>query len=280
MMQRYYRENKFQHVQPKDFIVEVNNALDNNSGWFRDLIFTTKKPDFKAARLKKQDNNKYELKIKSVGEIHGPVSYTLLSENDSIIEQNWIDPFQKSTTVVLPPDFHRVVLDHERHSLDINRKNNQIRRQGILRKMEKLRFQFVTGVEEPERTTIYYSPLLGYNTTDQVMAGLLLHNQNVFQKRVEMRIAPMYGFGSERFNWMSAVRYNFRFEQSGWIENLWFEGNSTSFSTGGIPNRGSFTKIQVAGNLDFKRKPLNRNLSHHLFSSFTAVRESFPGNAR
>lgn len=276
MMHEYYAAHRFKHPKPQHFLGYVDRALKGNTAWFRDLINTTEKADFKVSGLKKAEAG-YELRVKSKGGIKGPVAYQVLGARDTILESGWIAPFAKKSSVFIrSADFDAVVLDGDRRSPDINLKNNRIRRTGLLRKMEKLRLQPLVGLEEANRTTLYYSPLLGYNTTDQVMAGILLHNQNVFQKQIEFRVSPMYGFGSQRFNWMAAVRYNFRFQDSRWIENLWFEGNTASFSTGGIPDRGYFVKGQLVGNLDFKRKPLNRNLSHHLFSTLTAVQERFP----
>lgn len=275
MMKAYFRDWQFKHPGPDDFMSYVGESLAHQDYWVEQLVYTTHKTDFKASGLKKSKSG-YDLQIKNRGRVRGPVELTLLSENDSTLHSEWIDPFGKDTTIQIEQkDFHRAVLDYNKFSLDINRKNNSIRRKGILKKAEPLRFQLFTGVEEPERTTIYYSPLIGYNTTDQLMAGLLLHNHNIFQKRLEVKAAPMYGFGSERMNWMASARYNFRFESSRWIENLWFELNTSSFSTGGISNRGNFAKGQVVANLDFKRNPQNRNLSHHLHYTLTGVQENF-----
>ncbi len=274
MMKAYYGDWQFKHPGPNDFMSYIGKTLAHRDYWMEQLIYTTHKTDLKAAGLKKTSSS-YQLRIKNLGRVRGPVELTLLTENDSTLHKKWLAPFGKDTTIrIEQKDFHRAVLDNNRYSLDINRKNNIIQRLGLLKKAEPLRFQWLTGIEEPERTTIYYTPLVGYNTTDQLMAGLLLHNHNIFQKRIEVKAAPVYGFGSERMNWMASARYNFKFESSRWIENLWFELNTSSFSTGGISNRGNFAKGQFAANLDFKRNPLNRNLSHHLHYTLTGVQEN------
>jgi hypothetical protein len=289
MMKNYFEEWEFKHPMPNDYMNHVNRTLNGNDAWMSDLIFTTKKTDFKIASLKKdrttstKDSSEYVLRIKSLGRVKGPVSYSLLTKKDSVISTTWLHPFEKRTVLkVKRGDFHKVVLDYERVSPDRNRKNNEISRAGIFRKTAPLRLQWLAGIEEPERTTLYYSPILGFNTSDGFMAGMLLHNYSLFQKQFEYKLAPMYGFSSNAFNWMGSARYNFRFQESRVVENVWLQVSSKSFSFSGEPNFNRFEKYEFAGNIDFKRNPLNRNLSHHLLYTYNYIVEgesSYSGSA-
>jgi hypothetical protein len=264
MMKSYFEDWKFKHPQPEDFLSYVDQSLGGESDWIKDLVHTTKKTDFKVTALKKSDDG-YQLKIKSIGKIKGPVNYTLLSKKDSVITTGWIKPFEKQTlTQINRKDFHKIVVDYGRVSPELNRKNNEIKRNGILRKTAPIRLQWLAGIEEPERTTLYYTPIAGFNTSDGFMAGMLLHNYSIFQKQFEYKLAPMYGFDSKDFNWMGSLRYNFRFEESPVFENIKIEAVSSSFSILGAPNWQRFEKYGIRTQFDFKRKPLNKNISQHV----------------
>jgi hypothetical protein len=289
MMKSYFEDWKFKHPQPNNYLSYVYRALNGEDQWMRDLIFTTKKTDFKIASLKKdkttskQTEKEYILSVKSLGRIKGPVSYTLLTKQDSVIATTWLRPFEHRAEVKIKnPDFHKVVLDYERVSPERNRRNNEIQRAGILRKTAPLRLQWLAGIEEPERTTLYYTPIIGFNTSDGFMAGMLLHNYSLFQKQFEYKLAPMYGFSSNAFNWMGSARFNFRFQESRLVENVWIQASSSSFSISGKPNFNRFEKYELSGQIDFKRNPVNRNLSHHMLYSYNYIVEgksSYTGSA-
>lgn len=275
-MQKYASDWQFKHPGPEDLWPYIAEMLDHGpDSWIYQLIHSTRKMDYKAASLKKHGKG-YNLKITSPGKIKGPVGYTLLSKEDHVIDQQWIAPFRKDTVVFLnDKKFHRAVIDYNRVTPEINRKNNTIRRRGIIRKTEPLRLQLFAGLENPARNTLYFSPLIGFNSTDRLMAGLLFHNITPLQKRIEFRLSPMWGFGTDRFNWMGALRHNFRFHESSWIENLWGEFSSASFGISMGGDGGYFEKYQLSAQLDIKRYPLNRNLSHHVFWSLTRINEQF-----
>ena len=47
-------------------------------------------------------------------------------------------------------------------------------------------------MKNPDRTEIYYMPVLGYNVYNSLMAGIVLHNVSFFEKKFEYAIMPMY----------------------------------------------------------------------------------------
>ena len=273
-MKAYFDRWKFKHPYPEDVWPFVQQASGDDAQWVKDQICTTKKSDFKIKKLKRTDSG-YDLTIKAKG-IEGPVACAALNDKGEILQEAWIHPFGRDTTVQISArNFHRLVLDHDRRTTDINRKNNSIRSNGVFRKMEPLRFQWLAGMEDPSRTTLYYTPALGYNTTDGAMAGLLLHNVSPLQKMFEFRALPMYGFGSNEFRGMATLQHNLRIQTSRWIENLRTELSAATFGTGGVGLGGSFTRYELASQLDIRRNPLSRNLSHHIHYAVTHVSETF-----
>lgn len=268
-LQNYYTDRKNKHAHPEHYLSAVQGSLGEAATWFEDLIYTTKAVDFKAQKLQKRSVGNYELTIRSLGKVKGPVNYSLLL-GDSVLTETWIPPFKKDTTLTIFSDaFDRVVIDYNDYTLDINRKNNQIKKEGILKKAETFKLQLFTGYENDSENTLYYAPLLGYNTADQLLAGVLVHNVGLFQKKYEFRAAPMWGFGSRRLNWMAAVRHNLRLNNSSLFENLWVELNTQSFSTRFGNRLGYFERAQLAVNADFNKHPMSRSLSHHAYADLT-----------
>ncbi|HPZ86726.1 MAG TPA: hypothetical protein PLQ32_01395 [Flavihumibacter sp.] len=51
-------------------------------------------------------------------------------------------------------------------------------------------------------------PAIGYNHYDGVMGGLLLHNIEAWQPKLEYLVAPLYGFRSKKFSGLTDIRYN------------------------------------------------------------------------
>lgn len=273
LLKNYFETNKNRHVYPENYLSAVRESLGEPDGWYRDLIYTTKVVDFKARKLQQNSAGNYNLTIRSIGAIKGPVSYAIL-RNDSILEETWVPPFKKDTTVTIDSsDFDRVVLDYHNQTLDINPKNNRIKKDGLFKKAEKFNVQLFTGLENGSQTTLYYTPLLGYNTTDKILAGLLVHNVGILQKKFEFRVAPLWGFGSKRINWMAAVRHNLRLNHSNLLENLWVELNTQSFSTRIRSGSGNFKRGQFAIQADFIKRPMTRTLSHHAYADVTVVSE-------
>lgn len=270
-LKNYYGDRKNKHAYPEHYLSIVQNSLSETSEWYEDLVYTTKAVDFKASKLQQNSAGNYEFTIRSLGKVKGPVSYSLLL-GDSVLAETWVPPFEKDTTLTITSNsFDRVVLDYPDYTLDINRKNNQIKKEGILKKAEPFKLQLFTGYENGSENVLYYSPLLGYNTADQLLGGLLLHNVGFIQKKYEFRLAPMWGFGSKRMNWMAALRHNLRLNNSSLFENLWVELNTQSFSTRNGSYRGYFERAQLAVNIDFKKHPMSRSLSHHANANLTYV---------
>jgi len=60
----------------------------------------------------------------------------------------------------------------------------------------------------PTKYALGLLPALGYNQYDGFMGGLLLHNIEAWQPKLEYLLAPLYGFKSKKFSGLADVRYN------------------------------------------------------------------------
>jgi len=201
--QAYFNEWAWKHPQPADVQASYEKASGKDLNWcFGELIQTADKPDVKARKLKND-----ELTYRSTA-VEG-FSFPVIAWNGAdSLGTTWIDGKHGRNTVALPwPNADRVRIDATDHTLDIDRRNNEVSSNGLLKRSKLPAFKFLGGLEREDRRSIYWSPAIGYNTHDGVMAGLALYNTVYPSQRFEWALLPMYGFqsnklaGGYRFEW-------------------------------------------------------------------------------
>jgi Peptidase family M1 domain len=208
IMQAFYQEWKFRHPQPQDLRRFFTARTDKNLDWFFDgLIGSNDKTDYAIADLKKNESS-YKVTVKNKGQLNTPFPISAIKD-DSIVSTQWYDGFTGKQTLDFPKgDYDALVIDEENLTLDVYRKNNKIRTSGLLPKMPPLKLQFLASIENPERTQLFYTPIIGYNEYDKFMLGLGLYNTTIPAKRFEFALAPLYSFETKNLNGVGTVKYN------------------------------------------------------------------------
>ena len=79
---------------------------------------------------------------------------------------------------------------------ELNRQNNFVRTRGIFPTVEKIKFQFLGSVDDPQRTQIFFAPAVGYNNYNKVMAGMAFYNSVLPTKKLNIVMLPMFAFGN------------------------------------------------------------------------------------
>ncbi|MBP8824059.1 MAG: M1 family metallopeptidase, partial [Flavobacteriales bacterium] len=190
----YFNEWAGKHPQPGDVRASYERTSGKDLGWcFGELIGTADKPDVKARKLKNG-----ELTYRSTAVDGFPFPVTAWNRTDSI-GTVWIDGKSGRHTIALPwPNATRIRIDDAARTLDIDRRNNEVRSSGLLKRARLPEIKFLAGLERDDRRSIYWSPAIGYNTHDGFMAGLALHNTTFPSQRFEWALLPMYGFNSNK----------------------------------------------------------------------------------
>lgn len=80
--------------------------------------------------------------------------------------------------------------------------------------------RFLAGLEREDRTSIYWTPALGYNAHDGWMGGVTLRNTTLPSQRFEWVAAPLYGFESERLAGGARFVWNHDRLRSNGLRNL------------------------------------------------------------
>lgn len=231
-MQNYFSTWKFKHPQPDDLRRIFEQETQKDLSWFfDDLIKTTKKIDYKIIHVKSMDNDStVSIKITNQGKVSGPFSISGIG-NGKVIKTQWYDPFQtkkRNVTFYTSGNIDTYKIDAAQAIPEVNRKNNTLRSKGLLKTIEPLRFQPIISLENPNKTQLFFSPLLGWNANDRLMAGMAFYNSFIPSKRMTYLIAPLYAFGSKRTNGYANLHYHILPQSI--FEDITIGVNSASFS--------------------------------------------------
>ncbi len=207
VMHVYFETWKFRHPYPEDMKAVFEKETGENMSWFFDELINAKgDPSFKIKSVKKINTNELQVKVSNTSTVPGPVFVSTIDKNGKIIETQKTVPFLESAFLYFDKkDVKKVVVDPLYIIPEKNRNDNTISLKSPLRKVEPLHLQMLAGANRPDKTNLYFMPVLGYNTSDGLQPGLALYN-NIFPfKNVEWALMPMYGVKSEKLNGTGSV---------------------------------------------------------------------------
>ena len=209
-MRNFFYEWKFKHPSPNDLKNSFERCSGKDLSWFFDeILHNVKYSDYKFKKIKlNKKTSVYEFVIKNKGGLNSPLNYSIL-QNGKTIDSIWVDGFiGKKYFTITNNNFDEVLIDANNQMFEINRNNNQIRKNGILRKIEPLNFKLLGIAENPTKTQIFYSPVVGWNYADGIMPGILVYNPILPEKKFQYRIMPMYGINSKELTGIAFAEYN------------------------------------------------------------------------
>lgn len=262
-MSFYFDNFKFKHPQPKDLRKTLEYFSGKDLSWFfDDLIGTTKKLDYKITKAKKNKEGLYEITLKNVGEVKGPVAICGLYKGQ-IKAMMWLDGFDGKQTVGYPPvQVDEFRIDYFQFMPDINRTNDRMKAKGIFKRIEPIRFPFAIAIDDPYQNQLFWAPAVGYNNYNGFMAGLALYNHAVFPKKVEYELTPLYDFTNKTMAGYANVNVNLHPKK--WFQQITIGTKAARFAYNDEPFILSFNKIAPYITVDFKKKNLRNTTSHSL----------------
>lgn len=270
-MQEYYEKWKFKHPQLKDLRSIFEAHSSKNLAWFfDDLLCTNKKLDYKLSSVHKSDTT-YRIKVKNRTGIAAPFSISAIKK-DKVLRTQQYDGFTGSKWLEFPKGKYSFLeLDYSRNTAELFRSNNVIRSKGIFKKVEPLTFQFLGSVQNSERSTVNYFPVVGYNRYDQVMAGLAFYNISFVQKRFEYLVMPVYSFGSNQIN--GAVKTIYHWNPNGFFQAIEPQLALKKYSYRNIPFELGYLKISPELDFTLRKKIARSPLSNTIKIKHTSIFE-------
>ncbi len=197
-MQVYFDRWKFKHPQPEDLKEVIEEVSGKKLDWFfEDMINSTKKLDYKII-AQQSDERGNLVKVKNVGEIVGPVCISAMRDG-KVAANIWYDGFDGTRVFeYLPGEYDAFKIDGFHDMPEIQRKNNTIRTKGVFKKIEPFRLQFLMSLDNPDKSQLFYTPVMGWNNYDHFMFGALFHNYSFPKRKFEWNLMPMYSSSTQQ----------------------------------------------------------------------------------
>jgi hypothetical protein len=209
-MAAYFEAWKFKHPSPDDLEEVFEATSGKNLDWFFDeLIPTTHHVDY-AVRSGKSKDGVYSVKVKNRGQIASPFAVEVLrnGESKSLVWTEGIKP-RSSTRVTISTEKGDIVKVNPMTGIpEYNRNDNTLRTEGIMRTVEPTTFKFLSSVDNPDHSQLFWIPLVGWNEYNKWMLGVNVHNRTVPRKNFQWSASPMYSFTSGTLAGLGHIEYN------------------------------------------------------------------------
>ncbi len=229
-LRAYYDEWGFKHPRPEDMRMVFERESGKSLGWvFNGFLATDEKYRVKAISLDRRTwegpDERWHLGHRAKGPWAVPFSITGFAGNDSLgtvwAWNNGHGHQGRTEYAGLPwPNVDRVRIDAGNRTLDIDRRNNTVRANGLLKRRAPLKFESLLGIERNDARSVYYSVLPLWNGHDGWQAGVSLRNTTFPSQRTEWVVAPLWAFGSERLVGAARIGHHFDRIRSSWFRNI------------------------------------------------------------
>jgi len=253
-MQRYFDEWHYKHPQPADFRKVVEQSTGKDLSWFfDDLINSTKKLDYKITSCNKKADGSWDVEVKNDGQIKGPVFIQGIKDKKIVSEMNY-DGFDGKKTLNFPSnDIDYFKIDYMENMPEINRDNNTIRTSGIFKKVEPLKLQFLGSLDNPDKSQLFFTPVVGWNNYNRWMIGLAFYNNILPEKKFEVELMPMLSYSTKDVAGYGRMTYHF-FPNSNLFQNISIGATTTRYSYTSHPIDLNFNKVAPELTIEFKTK--------------------------
>ncbi|MBI1307621.1 MAG: hypothetical protein GC181_13545 [Bacteroidetes bacterium] len=195
---KYFDKWAFHHPLPGDMEqVFVKTSGKDLSWFFGDLMHSEAPVDYRVNKV--EDGN---VLIENVGGIKAPYSVGYYYKGE-LQKEIWYDGHTGVMKHPIPSGAVDLIkIDPRSMMAESNRKNNSYRLNSLFGKIEPLNVDFsIKGyIENPDRTTMAWSPIIGWNSCNRGMIGVLLNNPVAPVQKYNFVATPMYAFGTKDLN--------------------------------------------------------------------------------
>jgi hypothetical protein len=126
-------------------------------------------------------------------------------------------------------------------------------------------------MEDPDKRTLMYIPMVNWTRENGFMAGIALHNGFILPKPIEYFFMPYYTFKKPGIAGFGRISYNL-IPYNNIILLAKFTLEGTQF---GAPGDQNYHKVKTGINLFFRPKRLNNPLSHSISGYYIAASDLF-----
>jgi hypothetical protein len=263
IMHDYYHTWMYKHPGPGDLRTVFESRSEKDLSWFfDDFLGTVKRLDYKIVRLENQ-----KLLIKNKGELNAPLLIAGMS-GDSIWSENWEDGFEGEKWINAPPgNYSEIRIDPDHKMSELFRLNNNIRTSGIFRRADPAQLRLLYTIDDPDRRSLIYFPLLYWNRTNGIMAGIAINNGTLIPKPVEYFVIPLYTFSTRGLSGYGKISFNVTPFDS-FIRLVTFSLEGEQF---GAPGNQNYRKVSLGSDLYFRSGKMVNRINHKVFGYYIAA---------
>ena len=200
LLRAFYEQWKFKHPQPADFRAFFEQRTEKDLSWFFDgYINSDKKLDY---ALKAVENDG-RITVQNKGSITAPFSIAGLKDS-VVVQEQWYEGFAGEKDLSFQADnYDAIILDHDRLSLDVNRKNNFSKNART-----PFKLKLAPSIENDRGNTLYWLPVFNWNNYDKVGIGAVFYNTVIPAKPLQFAIAPLFATNSRDLTGLADVNYS------------------------------------------------------------------------
>ncbi len=247
----YYEKWKFKHPYPEDVQDIFEKVSGEDLSWFFEAYIRGKhKLDFKITH---REGNTFTVRNNSGTTL--PVSLSLLDDQGKAIATYWTKPFLHDTTItVVETEFAAAMVNENGEIPEMNEANNSFKK-GLFHHRRPMALDFLYKFPTPDKFHLGLAPVIGYNTTDGFMGGMLLYHNLFPEKPFSFHVMPMFGFGNSHL--VGNAGFTYRWLPSKLFRKIELSTQASSFST--------FLRVKPELTFVFnkarERSPFNNELS-------------------
>ena len=261
----FYEKWKFKHPQPEDLKSYVQKESGKELSWLFDgMIGSNAKTNYKIKSIKSE--NDFKLSVKNLGKVGTPFPISGL-KNDSIVTTQWYEGFTGKEELTFPSgDYDQIVLDQQGYTLDVDKRNNNAKTNGLFKTSNPLRFKFLAGLEHSKKATLYWSPLLAWNNYDKTQIGLALYNTAIPANKFEFVVAPTYAIVTKTVTGLAGFKYHF-YPSSNALQRVTIGLDLKSFTSNYVAIDDynlRYYRIAPMINFDLGKKKANSNVFQNI----------------
>ncbi len=205
-MHKFYVDWQFQHPDGSDLRKTFEQVSGKNLDWFFDDVIATTKPSKFRIKKVNYSGDKTTLTISNTGKYHPPLKISG-TVNQSPFHQ-WVEPFSGTKEIIIQGKEFKPELINEGYEAALKSTTASYHPNKLFKKIKPLSIRPLTRyMPDYNRTTLYVSPLAGWNNYNKFMAGIYLSNFSLTPVPFEFSLAPLFDFNNSEIAGMGNVSY-------------------------------------------------------------------------
>jgi Peptidase family M1 domain len=246
----YYEKWKFKHPYPGDIQAVFEQVSGEDLSWFFETYLRgTQKLDFVITH---RDGNTFTIRNRAGAAL--PASLSLLDDSGKVVATYWTKPFLHDTILtVAESEFASAKVNANGEIPELNEANNSYK-PGLFHHRRPMALDFLYKFPSSDKFHVGLAPVIGYNTTDGFMGGLMLYHNLLPEKPFSFHLMPMFGFGNSHV--VGSGGFTYRWLPSKLFRKIELQGRVASFS--------NFVRVRPTLTFHFDKKRARSPFEHSL----------------